>query len=186
MTIICAIHEKGVGTWIGSDTAAFRDGVRRSDCGAKWVVRGARAMASSGSHVIHNLLEENADSLLAVSEATHFQIAKRLWNILTDFGFVPAPCEGERGQIKSWVIYATEHGLYHFTNDGGSYDIGVGEFCADGAGEKFAYGAAHASQYLGARGMVEAGVSAASALSQWCGGAPFIHLLPLSKSEALA
>ena len=181
MTIICAIHEKGVGTWIGSDTTAFRDGIRRHDCGPKWVICGTRAIASSGSHVIHNLLEAHADRLLAVSDITPFEIAQRLWDILTDFGFVPSPCEGEKGQVKSWTIYATESAVYHFTNDGGVYAIGSGEFCADGAGEKFAYGAEYALGSIPTVTRMTRAIEAAIVLCSGCGGEPFVHLLKEGK-----
>ena len=175
MTIICAVHEPGVGTWIGSDTAAFRDGTRRLDCGQKWTIRGTRAMGSSGSHVISNIIEDQADSLLAVSDETPFQLAQRLRKMLIDFGFSIKPYEGENGQLRAWVVFATESGVWHFTTDGGVYGIGAGHFCADGSGERYAHGAAHAC-CGSAPGMVNAALSAAIALCDGCGGIPFIHL----------
>lgn len=57
MTIICALHEPGVGTWIGSDTMAIRDGLRS---GAR-IVNGALPAAialdegCSGEPFVHML-----------------------------------------------------------------------------------------------------------------------------------
>jgi hypothetical protein len=64
MTIICAIHEPGVGTWIGSDTMGERDG-RRVNNGSKWTILGSRAIAAAGLALTNNIITYNAEVLLS-------------------------------------------------------------------------------------------------------------------------
>ena len=178
MTIICALHEPGVGTWIGSDTFTNRDN-RKMESGQKWVIRGSRAMSSAGLYLTHNIIQENADELLSIDNKPH-EVSKRLRELLIENGFTVKPSEGEPGWMRSHVIYATNEGVWHFGPDGTRYPVNAGQMCADGSGQDFAYGAAHACQLCGAPAQIGAALAAAITLDNGCGGEPFIHLL---KSE---
>jgi len=179
MTIICALHEPGIGTWIGSDTACSKDGLRRLDRGPKWTIVGSRAMGSAGSHLLANIIDEHSGELLNF-DGTPFQLARKFRKLLTDYEFAPKEEGGEAPIYRSYVIYATADGVWHFTVDGGVYAIGGCKFCADGSGEDFAYGAAHFSlaNHGSGKGTIIAALQAAIDLSDGCGGDPWLHLLP--------
>jgi len=180
MTIICALHEPGVGTWIGSDTASIRSGIRCTDRGPKWTVVGSRAMGAAGSHLIASVIEAHADELLT-GDQTPFDLARRLRKLLmSDYEYSAKGDPGEAPVLQAWVIYATETGVWHFTTDGGVYVVGAGRLCADGSGERVAYGADHAMRKFCGETRICCALRAAIALDDGCSGEPWMLLLPAS------
>ena len=179
MTIICALNEPGVGTWIGSDTMATRDSLCRFDRGSKWTIGVGAAMASAGTHITTNVIQAHSEELLS-GDVPPFELAQRLRKLQIDYGFTTRPDEGKVPWLQAWIIYATPLGVWHLTTDGGAYSIGAGHLCADGSGEQFAYGAAHATQSSGAEAQVSAALAAAIALDDGCGGEQWAHLLKAS------
>ena len=177
MTVVCAYHELGVGTWIGSDTVAHRDGVVYFGV-SKWVVHGDRAIGISGSHVVQNIIEDRAEHIF--SGTNYFRVAQRLRSVMIEFGAHPEKSDdGNIPNISVWGIYATSAGACILSTDGGVLEIPSRVMCADGCGDKFALGASHAlyGANLGGEDLVRCSVQAAISCSTGCGGEPWVYLL---------
>lgn len=175
MTIICAMHEPGVGTWIGSDTQAVRGGVIQYNP-SKWARHGNIAIGSAGSHLLHNVIEREI-AKPEFSAFTPFEMVQHIRRELIAVGYVPKVTEGECPIIQAWFIIATPTNVYHAATDGAVLE--ARGFCADGCGDLLAYGAAHVSSNYGfpPNKIIHDAVDAAISIDPNCGGHVFTDLL---------
>lgn len=179
MTIICALHEPGVGTWIGSDRRREFDGVPVDVC-TKWSGQHGKALGLSGNGRAVTILHATAERILA--EPTPLDALRLMWDVLERDGFKPENNEQFGKVFRVWSIIATPESIHGIASNGCITEVPSGVFWADGSGEKQARGAAWAMMNsCGCRpeDVVRTAVRAAIANDIWCGGEPFIHLLPL-------
>lgn len=169
MTIIAAVHEPGVGSWIASDTLAVRDGVRHDMRTLKWVVYGSRALGVSGSQALTSLVDRHKETLLALGKHP-FDVIWDLRRLMQEHGAKPKDEEGRLPWMETWVIYATPLGVWGFGTDGAVASLPAGEMMADGSGHQFAFGAWEATAGQPASDRLAAAVLAAMKRDQYCGG----------------
>ncbi len=178
MTIICALHEPGVGTWIGSDRRRVFGGVP-ADWQAKWDILGGAALGISGNGRAVTVLHRIAPDLLAAHADPH-AIYDAMRAALRADGFKPEVKDAYGEYFCAWAIYArADGGIWGISGNGCITPVPTGTFWADGTGDKQAMGAAHALQAGGwpTSALVRRAVEAAIALDHECGGEPFVHLL---------
>jgi hypothetical protein len=176
LTIICAYHKPGVGTWIGSDIQETENGQRSFLLHSKWA-RGESWAASGAGWSIHlNVLHSQADYLLADGLSPEI-FRERFRNSLLAAGVRP---QGERllPDLECSLLLAGSGGLYDF-DEHLQYTKRVG-FVAKGSGERYAYGAAHALEPETDDPMKLLYVSMCAAIHHdvHCGGKPVIGFIP--------
>lgn len=178
MTIICAMHEPGVGTWIGSDTQETVGHEILLLDGPKWVVGEHWAAAMTGEAVVHDIVIEHAADLLD-ADVTPREFHRRLVSILKEAGVEPKMDEGNlypRWHYRLILASATElwdvdgHGHCRRSNW-----VANGSGCEFATGAIFALGSAVPS--MPPRDAVHLAVSAAINHTNGCGGAPWVHFM---------
>lgn len=176
MTIICALHEPGVGTWIGSDSMACAGDVKAPAHVRKWVFAGAWAIGQSGHPRALSLAEKNAEKLAAIS--CPFDLATTLRDMLRDDGFVVEPGGGAPSDYGQRWLLARADGLWDSDGGGNVVRVNAGSLWARGSGRDFALGAAFAApDTMSALHVVAGAIQAACYYDSGCGGEPFVHLL---------
>jgi hypothetical protein len=176
MTVICACHEPGVGTWIGSDSIATRDDMAWSQ-GFKWLRRGDRAISCAGTHYLFNLFEANAETLLA-PDITRLAMAQAVKSICTDAGYKFANEEGCPPKASIWTLYATAQAAFLIAGDFGSMEFPPMTFIADGSGGQVAEGAFHvAKKFNTVENAMKIAIEAAIDLTITCGSPVHVDLL---------
>jgi len=181
MTIICAYHQPGIGTWIGSDRLVTMDGYALAER-PKWIVRAGWAVGVAGDKRTLNLLESQAETLLDEPPGA-FTVASRIRDMLRADGYVPGDDPGPQ-DLGNQIIVAHHSLAWHVDSGFGVVEFPEAMLCAAGSGGPEARGAGHA---LGAptvsggvtdgRVLVESAIRAAIALDIHCGGEPWVHLL---------
>jgi hypothetical protein len=175
VTIVCAIHEPGVGTWIGSDRQETRGWRRQFLRGGKWVVGAHWAVGVSGSAVLLDILAEEPAWLAA--DVTPRQFVKALRERVTADGWARAKDADDDGgppRYDGRLILASAREVW---------EVDAAMHCrqADavfiGGGEEYAEGAAHALCGMSGEKILKAALDAAIACHAGCGGDPFIQLL---------
>lgn len=176
MTIICAFHKPGVGTWIGSDTQETENGISFFLLHSKWARSQRWAAGSCGWAICGNVLRSQADYLLD-NDVTPETFRERLRNSLT----AASVCPQEKAMMPDYeigILLAGPDGVYDFDNHL-QYTKRVG-FVAKGSGELLAYGAAHVLQQrdIDPVELLFRSMSAAIRYDIQCGGKPVIGFIP--------
>jgi ATP-dependent protease HslVU (ClpYQ) peptidase subunit len=177
MTIICAMHEPGVGTWIASDT--MRGGSRKIVMDkTKFTICGKWAIGVAGYARAADVLDIATSSIAECDSIG--AVAVKLRDALRDDGFRQA----DNGDLT--VNYGTE---FVVASAGGVWDVDAGfaitpipagRLHANGSGCDEAIGAAYAARALGCvdgERIVRLAVEAAISNCQGCGGEPLVYLL---------
>ncbi|QCG94975.1 hypothetical protein E6C67_14170 [Azospirillum sp. TSA2s] len=178
MTIICAMHEPGVGTWIGSDQRVTAGNVIVSDCTPKWALVDGGAIAVSGSNAVRTTVFDRSSEINVCWSAS--ELRKWLMSIWEDLG-VPAKIEdGEAAYFRGGTILASPHRILPLCSAFGASTVPDRALYAAGSGCDFAEGAAFTMRSAGltdARTIMLAAIRAAVHGNTGCGGEPFVHLL---------
>lgn len=176
MTVICALHEPGVGTWIGTDSQATIGGDRVLPGPiAKHVEVGRFWLLMSGHPRSRSLVEQNAEALAKHWDV--FALATAIRDVLKADGWHPTGDKGEAEDFGQRVIFAAPEGIW---DSDGSFNLvpwPSGELCARGSGCEIALGAAHALRGRPPQDRVRAALDAACAINTGCGGPLFIRLV---------
>ena len=180
MTIICAMHEDGVGTWIGSDTIVTAGdsvvGHRR-----KWIMADGCALAVTGSNAALDLFNDRASEIKpGWSPTVLFGWAKAL---LDERGFKPDAKEGGTPYFDCSYILATPRRVLSIDSAGGGVDFGHRGFASRGSGCDVADGAAWVlgRELASPRIIIESAIRAACAYVTTCGGEPWVDCLRLAE-----
>lgn len=179
MTIICALHEPGRGSWIGGDRRRPFSNVP-FDHAMKWTLARGKAIGLSGDGRCVTLLHAAADRILGAETA--YLAVNELRDVMRDEVSARDENDGTGDLFRVWGIIAAPKSIHAFSGSGCITEIPAGVFWADGSGEKAARGAAHALMHCAAwppEQVVRNAVRAAIACDIECGGEPFVELLPL-------
>ena len=172
MTIICALHEPGVGTWIGSDRA--RNDGDRLVIGAdgKWVKRDGWAIGCTG-----NGRAKDAIALAATPPTAPDIEALAVWLRLAieADGFKPGNADAEAKTFGTWFIVATPTSVWRVANCFAVTPLAPG-FYADGSGLDLATGYAWRRDGK-PQDIVRGAIECACLHNIRCGGEPWIELL---------
>lgn len=175
MTIICALHEPGRGTWIGSDSVGITGGVRL-DVGPKWTdLQGGWWAGCAGNSRFQQLLRHR---LAGAGFKTAFALADAIRETLRTDGFKDTNSDSLpyydinlmlANAACVWVV-------------SGSFDVDrirPATLWATGSGRDVALGAAHLARAYGLppEKTIRAALDAAIDLERGCGGAAFVHLI---------
>lgn len=177
MTIIAAIHEPGVGTWIGSDRQETIGWHRRFLVGGKWVIGAHWAVGVSGSGALLDMFDEEQAWL--ARDVTPRQFAKALRERVIADGWArckDADDDGGPPRYDGRLVLASRAEVW---------EIDAAMHCrrADtvftGGGDDYAIGAHFACLQLGVPTNIamRTALDCAIAHHAGCGGEPFIHLL---------
>lgn len=176
MTVICALHEAGVGTWIASDTLVSNGdlwvGYKR-----KWILGSGCALAVTGSNAALTLLEDRNSELNPLWTAGQvFAWAKA---ILVEAGFRPKAEEGGTPWFDCSYLFATPEKVLSIDSAGGGITFVSGQFASRGSGSDHADGAAYALLGRGVRysEVINESIKAAIAHGNGCGGEVWIECL---------
>lgn len=178
MTVICAMHEAGVGTWIASDTWQTSEGTFVGHA-QKWTPVEGGAIASCGTTVARNIIREHRSEIRA--DWTSIQLFRWIKPLLDAHGFKPRAEDGEPPYYGCQFLLATPRGVVSSGGDGGGTDHGDRSFASRGSGAYIADGAAWALLRRGASPceIVSEAVTAAIAHGSGCGGDLWIDCLRL-------
>lgn len=177
MTVLCALHEPSVGTWIASDRLETRGWGRRLLPGGKWVLGSHWAAGISGNAVLLDVIREHEDWLSADMSARDF--AKALVEHRRDSGWAPVksdPDDGGPPRYDGRFILASAKEIWEI--DAAAHcHRSVAAFA--GGGDDGAQGAWFACQAIGvpASRAIRIAIEAAIDQHAGCGGEPWVHLL---------
>lgn len=181
MTIICAMHEPGVGTWIGSDTQTSFGSLKHR-FGPKWILSecGTMALGLSGLNRARYLIE-GIDGLFTDSNPR--RVANSIREAIKADEWKPREGEGESVCWSVGAIFATATGYWPIGSDFTVMPPSIDGYWAEGSGEQFALGAAYSGVRNGndPETIVSDMVDAAMAFDTGCGGQCWTHLLRLSQ-----
>jgi hypothetical protein len=192
MTIIAALHDPALGTWVGSDSQATCGGIRYT-LGMKWIFHETAAIGVAGNWLTYNIVERHKEEIFEAGCA--FDIAQFLRQKLLEHGFKPEEKSGEAENIFSYSIYATPSEVWDFSPDGAAVQSPPLQLCVSGSGGDTALGADRGlcigARWSGATVTAEsrmcAAMMAAIDLEVYCSGPINLRLLPLphkKRSEA--
>lgn len=178
MTIICAMHEPGVGTWVGSDRRVTSGLAIVSDITPKWAAFEGGGIAVTGSNPFRTAIFERSSEVEAGWSASEL----RIWlvSVWEGIGVRPKEEPGEASWFTGWTIHATPARILVLCPGFGTAAVPDKTLFACGSGSDAAEGAAYALRSAGvvdARQIVETSVHAAIKTDAGCGGEPFVHLL---------
>lgn len=178
MTILAALHEPGVGTWIGSDSLVCADNETRGFT-QKWIVRGRAALGICGTNAVQTLLTE---ALEFDASTGPVELFKRIVAALKEHEFRPKAPEGETPVWDFSVLVATPERIASINGCGSVITRFIGGFAAKGSGASYAEGAAWAFARTGMkpREIVEGSLAAAMAFDRACGGEAWVGCLKLA------
>lgn len=177
MTIICAMHKQGIGTWIGSDSRATVGAVVAPVSIAKWAFVGLWAIGHTGEPRSLSLVVKHAERLGDIHDP--FDLATALRDLLRDDGYRSEDRHGEPSDYGQRWLIASAIGLWD--SDGAGSLTRIQDEClwARGSGRDFALGAGFAApDTMPAKDVVLGAIRAACHYDTGCGGEPFVHLLP--------
>lgn len=172
MTILCAIHEPGVGTWIGSDRQ-WTSGNRRIIAEPKWAVHGLWAIGVSGDGAVNCAVGQKIADLIGF-EPEVAGITTRLLKMLPEIGIKPIENDGSARNYDQGFLIACPGAVWRADGTG---CIVPQAATAGGSGSEYALGALYANRGGPARGRLEMAIAAACYWDTGCGGEPCIHLL---------
>lgn len=178
MTIIAALHEKGVGTWIAGDTLVCSE-YETVGFNRKWVVKNNAALGLCGSNVTHAIIED-AIEFDATTKPIH--LFRDIVKALRDADFKP---KAEEGSTPIWdfaALFATPYQVVGMNGCGSIVPEFIGGFAAKGSGANYAEGAAWAlaRSGFGPREIIEGAVAAAMAHCRGCGGELWVDCLRIT------
>jgi ATP-dependent protease HslVU (ClpYQ) peptidase subunit len=170
MTIIAAMNEPDVGTWIGADSlVSGGDGVV---CGHqdKWFKGLGFALAVSGSNAAATVIRDT------ITEVENWWQPSKLWvwtvDLLRYYGFTADNKPGEPGYFSLSLMFATPEYIWTLSPVGDALKFGENQFVAIGSGADVAYGIAYAMERAGQepQAIIAEAVAGAIELNRTCGG----------------
>lgn len=182
MTILVALHDPKLGTWIGSDRRITKDGgIVYLDMVDKWCELGSGYWVGvSGDYRTLNLIACEAVNGRMSDLKGGFDFTRRVrrlyeehdWRVKADgYG---APCYG------SSFILAMPKAIWSISTDLSIIDVTDRGFFAEGSGERYAFGADFvARSVLCPEERVRTAIKAACAHDAGCGGEIFVKHLPI-------
>lgn len=175
MTVICALHEPGIGTWIASDTLVSWEN-ETVGYAEKWIVKGGAALGLTGSSAVRAIL---ADAVEFDAETAPFALSRKIIEALRAHDFKP---KAEEGNTPFWdfsCLFATPFGVSSLGGCGSVVSRFPDDFAAKGSGANYAEGAAWALARQGKppREVVADACAAAMAWDRACGGEIFVECL---------
>lgn len=178
MTILVALHEPNVGTWIGSDSRITIGSQPYPLAAEKWLLTGSRALGHSGFSRTFRMHERAMPGLL-LSAPTPDDVVDRLRSMVREDDYAGrAPQDGGGPhEYGSSYILAFDGALFDIARDFTLVPLPPGAFWARGSGMDFAFGAWHALRGAPSERIVRAAIEAAVAHDNACGGEPWVHLL---------
>lgn len=177
MTIIAAIHEPGVGTWIGGDRRMTANNEIVSDDCDKWLIGNGWAVAFAADHRAQ-ALSEHADVMKMVEHADDppWEIASRIRSVLDQDGWRGSDAKGSK-DYSACLVIASAQAAWLCWGCMTPIRMPLGAMAVAGSGSDFARGAAHAMRGMPPEKILRAAIDAAIAFDTGCGGSPYIHLL---------
>ena len=178
MTVVCAVHHEGDGTWIGSDTyCTCGNGLIPSDV-PKWFGAHGWAIGQSGDRFTHNLIDHEVDGLFHKCKDI-FEASRRLIVLFDENKMNHNDEPGARSFNQELIICGPKNlkrPIWHIGPDMCFAPIPLGTLWAIGSGEEYARGAGYVADG-GGRERVEAALAAAILYDQGCGGEPYVARL---------
>lgn len=185
MTVICAIHSEGEGTWIGSDSQVTLGSASRvAGTIQKWIIGEGCALGVCGSAAILGMLHHHREEMK--SDWSGHEVWKWLCEKMGEFGVVPGHSDGDPVWVNSSSIFATPDSVYYICGSGGPVEAHDGLLIAAGSGSEFAQGAGYALLAAGVTDyptVIASAVDAASTFDCFCGGETFIGFLGYERLE---
>ena len=180
MTIICAYHRPGAGTWIGSDTQYVYSGAKIF-AQPKWTTMKGKAIATTGSFLSCNAIHNNVYDILGADIGVHKAVRVLRQLLLSDYGFKKYGAQDSDGDLMSiQIMYATPREVYISPEDGSVFPLPPKTYFAYGSGGLFAMGAAHAlfkNTALSTGDAFRQSIETAIALDVNCGGSVYSQIL---------
>lgn len=175
MTIICAMHEPGVGTWVGTDSRVlsgqtnFIGHVRKTASIGPWVI------AHAGVPRALSLVARDHERIAAIDDP--FALATALRDMLREDGFVAdgSSDDGTTDYGQRWMA-ARADGLWDLDGVGSVVEVPTLSLWARGSGRAFALGAGYGMAGRAPHDVVRCAVEAACAFDPQCGGSVFVTL----------
>lgn len=176
MTIICALREPGVGTWIGADSRTVLNGTP-TDTVKKWVqVSESWWVGVSGQWRAMALIQRyamraNGDDFACAGDV--FKAIERAQDLAQWRG---VESDGRPPFRRSGFLIASATSIFYICGEGSMVEHDG--FWAAGSGADYALGAAHALGGMDAKDRMEYAIDAAVTFDVHCGGKTFIELIP--------
>ncbi|MFP5513424.1 MAG: hypothetical protein ACLGJC_10120 [Alphaproteobacteria bacterium] len=178
MTILCALHKPGVGTWIGSDRRVSAGSTIMSDTTLKWAMVDGGAVAITGSNALRTAMFDRASEVSADWMASQFR--DWLVDLRTSLGIRPKVEEGSETWFHGNAMLVSATRIMQLDGAGGAWAHEGNVLFTAGSGCDYASGAAFALRAYGITDpmtIVKVAVCAAIQHDAGCGGEPFLHLL---------
>lgn len=177
MTIIAALHEPSVGTWIGSDRLSVARNRIAPFAREKWSIAGSHAVAFAGAGRANDLMRRWVRETNFATFADPLDVATALRDALKADEWGALKNSGDPLSFDVEALYASQRGAWDIDAGFSINGVDAGVLVARGSGIEYAYGAAHALRGRPAETVLRAAIDAAIAHDTGCGGEPFIHLL---------
>lgn len=176
MTIICAVRERGVGTWIAADQLITATDGSKVGHVRKWVHGNKFAIGIAGSAATIDSVGHHIRKFRHTM--SNFEVAQALRAVYKAMGAVVGDREGIPLMPNSF-IFATADRVSTFCNEGGGTPVGYDDLAARGSGAPYAEGAwsAMRGRQTAMKAKLNTCVAAACEWDTGCGGHPFIALL---------
>lgn len=175
MTIACALHLPGLGTWLGGDRRTTTEAEVLSDHHLKWLVEDGWALGIAGD-ARAGALGQRAGLFDRLGNDPAWSIATTLRKALQADGWHTKDNAGARC-FDICMLIASAGGVWAAFDCLTPIAMPAGQFVAIGSGRQLAMGAAHALRGRSPRQVVRRAVEAAIAHDTACGGEPWIHFL---------
>jgi hypothetical protein len=173
LTIIAAMHQPGVGTWIGSDRARHDDGRQRLLTGGKWWRSGGWAIGNTGQARSRDALAQYAIEK-APPQDDIADLAVWMRRALTNDGWESRAHQGQPQYFAvDWMV-ATKAAIWWIGCDFAVTELSLDALHAEGSGCDLAIGYAWQRQDRPAL-LVQNAVRCAITFNQHCAGDPWVE-----------
>ena len=169
MTIICAQRVEG-GVLIGSDSRVCKGSFVCPQGQSKWAATLGGLWVGWSGHLRSMLLTTDKGSVWDYVVAHRGRLRDDCWDVGETGNGGPA-------NYASDLIIVDKGRVFHVHGSGSIVDFGD-NFCAEGSGHEYAYGAAYALRAENAELRMRMAIEAACKYDTDCGGDVFIKLVP--------
>jgi ATP-dependent protease HslVU (ClpYQ) peptidase subunit len=176
MTIVCGIHEKDIGTFIGSDSRVTNRSVVVTDNMPKWInISGTKFWVGMSGDIKALVLVENIKLDSEIS--TPWELSKIIKDELDKDNWVTNTNDTGSKSYGIGVLIASPAGLYDTSADLAPVRIPDNKFYAVGSGRDFALGAAFTSKSKDIHKIIVTAIKASINFDPYCGGEIFTKFI---------
>ena len=178
MTIIAAIHNPKIGTYISSDKQ-YSNNYEKRFGEHKWVsITPNFWVGFAGTFRILDVIREHKEDLVDGTESA-FIFGNTLIKLITEYGFCPDSENHSSPTFEMQLLVATSLGISEIEGNFACFKIPSNTLAVAGSGSHFAMGAGYALKgKVDSKKLITTSVKAACSYDISSGGNPWVHLIP--------